>query len=161
MLQRLMSNCYFSGAGIFLTQGRGFQLISLLAVEGLLLKTSCGQCFQLISGLASLETTSPDSGLCVARGAPRLLEMVLSSLERHLSSSRTLSLVVLGASNPCPFLALQGESTSRLLLRPSCTYFPAFSALPTQAYLYLVHSPAPQILLSPLLLSSRLFLFSC
>ena len=48
-----------------------------------------------------------------------------------------------------------------LLLPPSFTYFPAFSALPTHGYLYPVHSPAPQILLSSLLLSSRLFLFSC
>ena len=50
-LQRLMSNCYFSGAGIFLTQGRDFQLISLLAVEGLLLKPSCGWSTGALSSL--------------------------------------------------------------------------------------------------------------
>lgn len=76
-LKRLTSNWYFSGAGIFIIRCTDFQLISQLVVEGLILTPSCGWCFEFASGLDSLETTSPDSGLCVPGGPTRLLGMGL------------------------------------------------------------------------------------
>lgn len=86
--------------------------------------------------------------------------MVLSSLERLLTSSRTLLFSGTWCLQFVPFSgALRGESISWLLLCPSCTYFPAFSALPTQAYLYPVHSQPPKSCCHPCCYHRAFFFF--
>lgn len=158
-LQRLMSNCCFSAAGIFLIWCTDFQLISLLA-GGSPPQTQLWWVF-LVHLWLSFFRNYISRLRAAGKRSPQVAWDGTPPLKDSLTSLAPCSSVVLGASTRALFWSsshgwihlFDCSSVHPALISPSFLC-PAYSGLPLPSSL-----PAPQILLSPLSCHHRPFLF--